>query len=190
MACRLSMRANSATRRYGYSVSRDASKYRREPHSLSALAVAVALPAGRTLRYRMRARVGAYGCRGFARGRAPAGSGRFRRKWAPISPWVLDFWAVFGGVCSLLAPPTWGNAGVLRRFGQVRPAKPLRSRERDSLTLEMARLNACFGLVDAGRHPRMNKAFETRRRPEVSKIEINTHIKLTSVSRYYKVTAG
>lgn len=36
----------------------------------------------------------------------------------------------------------------------------------------------------------MNKAFETRWRPEVSKIEINTHIKLTSVSRYYKVTAG
>ena len=50
--------------------------------------------------------------------------------------------------------------------------------------------NVCLGLVDAGRHPRMNKAFETRRRPEVSKIEINTHIKLTNVSRYYKVTAG
>lgn len=54
----------------------------------------------------------------------------------------------------------------------------------------MTRLHVCFGLVGAGRHPRMNKAFETRWRPEVSKIEINTHIKLTSVSRYYKVTAG
>ena len=30
--------------------------------------------------------VDAGGCRGLARGRAPAGSGRFRRKWAPISP--------------------------------------------------------------------------------------------------------
>ena len=156
--------------------------------------------------------VGAGGCRGLACGQDPAMSDarphrRLRlpglRPWSrPCDFWavsqetgadfamVLDFCAVFGGVCSLLAPPTWGNAGVLRRFGQVRPAKPPRSRERDSLTLEMARLNACFGLVDAGRHPRMNKAFGTRRRPEVSKIEINTHIKLTSVSRYYKVSAG
>lgn len=98
-----------------------------ELHSLSALTVAVALPAGRTLRCRMRARIGAYGSRGFARGRAPAGPGRFRRKWAPISPWVLDFWAVFGGSCSLPASPTWGNAGVLWRFRPVRPAKPPRS---------------------------------------------------------------
>lgn len=29
--------------------------------------------------------------------RPPAGSGRFRRKWASISPWVLDFRAVSGG---------------------------------------------------------------------------------------------
>ena len=64
---------------------------------------------------------------------------------------VLDFCAVFGGVCSLLAPPTWGNAGVLRRFGQVRPAKPPRSRERDSLASEMAHLGVCFGFVGAGR---------------------------------------
>ena len=59
------------------------------------------------------ARVGADGCRGFARGRAPAGSGRFRRKRAPISPWVLGFCAVFGGVRSLSASPTWGNVGAV-----------------------------------------------------------------------------
>lgn len=98
-----------------------------EPHSLSALTVAVALPAGRTLRCRMRARIGAYGSRGFARGRAPAGSGRFRRKWAPISPWVLDFCAVPGGSCSLSVSPTWGNADAWWRFGLIRPAKPPRS---------------------------------------------------------------
>ena len=73
------------------------------------------------------ARAGAYGWRGFALGCAPATSGRFRRKWAPISPWVLDFCAVSGGSRSLSAPPTWGNAGVLRCFGLVRPAKPPRS---------------------------------------------------------------
>lgn len=50
---------------------------------------------------------------------------------------VLDFCAVFGGGRSLLAPPTWGNAGVLWRFGQVRPAKPSRSCERDSLGLKV-----------------------------------------------------
>ena len=43
------------------------------------------------------ARVGADDCHGIARGRAPAGSGRFRGKRAPISPWVLGFCAVFGG---------------------------------------------------------------------------------------------
>lgn len=134
--------------------------------------------------------VGAYGCRGLARGRAPADSGRFRRKWAPISPWVLDFCAVSGGSRSLLASPTWGNADAGWRFGLIRPVKPPRSCEWGSRVLEMAHLNVCFGLVGAGRHPRMNKAFETRWRPEASKIEINTHIKLTSVSRYYKVTAG
>lgn len=145
------MRANSATRRYGYSLNRDASRYRREPHSLSALAVAVALLAGRTLRCRMRARIGAYGCRGLARGRAPADSGRFCRKRAPISPWVLDFWAVSGGSCSLSASPTWGNADAGWRFGPIRPAKPPRSCERDSLASEVAHLGVCFGFVGAGR---------------------------------------
>ena len=57
----------------------------------------------------------------------PAGSGWFRRKWAPISPWVLGFCAVFGGGCSPSAQPTWGNVGVLWRFGLIRPAKPPRS---------------------------------------------------------------
>ena len=73
------------------------------------------------------ARISVGGCRGFARGRVPAGSGRFRRKWAPISPWVLGFCAVFGGGCSLPASPTWGNVGVLWRFGPIRSAKPLRN---------------------------------------------------------------
>lgn len=40
---------------------------------------------------------------------------------------VLDFCAVFGGGCSLSAPPTWGNAGAARRFGPIRPAKPPKS---------------------------------------------------------------
>lgn len=73
------------------------------------------------------ARVGVCGCRGLVRGRAPAGFGRFCRKWVPISPWVLDFCAVFGEDCSLSALLTWGNAGAGWRFGQVRPAKPPRS---------------------------------------------------------------
>ena len=83
--------------------------------------------------------------------RPPAGSGRFRRKWAPISPWALDFCAVFGGGRSLLASPTRGNAGVLWRFGPIRPAKPPRSCERDSLASEVAHLGVCFGFVGAGR---------------------------------------
>lgn len=94
----------------------------------------------RSLRYRVRARVGVSGCRGLVRERAPAGSGRFRRKWAPISPWVLDFCAVFGEVCWLSASPTWGNVGVLRRFGPVQPAKPPRSCEWGLLALKVARL--------------------------------------------------
>lgn len=47
--------------------------------------------------------------RGFVLGRALAGSGRFRRKRAPISPWVLGFCAVFAGSCSSLRSPTWGK---------------------------------------------------------------------------------
>ena len=143
LACRLSMRANSATRRYGYSLNRDASRYRREPHSLSALAVAVALLAGRTLRCRMRARIGAYGCRGLARGRAPADSGRFCRKRAPISPWVLDFWAVSGGGRSLLAPTTWGKRRRWMAF-------------RAGLACETAqKLRAGFACVEGGAFSRV-----------------------------------
>lgn len=81
----------------------------------------------------------------------PAGSGRFRRKRAPISPRVLDFCAVPGGSCSLSAYPTWGNADAGWRFGLIRPAKPPRSCERDSLALEVAHLGVCFGFVGAGR---------------------------------------
>ena len=50
----------------------------------------------------------------------------------PILPWVLNFWVVFDGCCPPLASSTWGNVGVLRRFGLVRPAKPPRSCEPDS----------------------------------------------------------
>lgn len=60
----------------------------------------------------------------FPRRRAPATSGRFRRKWAPISPWALGFWVVVGGSRSPSSSPTWGNTGVWWCFGLVRPAKP------------------------------------------------------------------
>ena len=68
----------------------------------------------------------------------PADSGRFRRKWAPISPWALDFWVVSGGSCSLSASPTWGNADAGWRFGLIRPAKPPRSCEQGSRALKVA----------------------------------------------------
>ena len=65
------------------------------------------------------ARVGADGCRGLARGRAPADSGRFRRKWAPISPWSWTSVRFSAGVvrCWLCRPgetPMLG--GVSGRF--------------------------------------------------------------------------
>ena len=106
------------------------------------------------------ARVGAYGCRGLARGRAPATFGRFRRKWAPISPWVLDFCAVFGGGRSPSAPPTWENAGAARRFGPIWPAKPPRSCERGSRASEVAHLDTCSDSVSAGRRSRMSKRLK------------------------------
>ena len=68
----------------------------------------------------------------------PADSGRFRRKWAPISPWALDFCAVFGGSCSLSASSTWGNADAGWRFGPILPAKPPRSCKWGSLALKVA----------------------------------------------------
>ena len=91
------------------------------------------------------ARVGAYGCRGFARGRPPAGSGWFCGKWAPISPWVLGFCAVFGGGCSLSALPTWGNVGAGWRFGLILPAKPSRSLQAGFACVEGGVSNAHFG---------------------------------------------
>lgn len=84
----------------------------------------------------------------------------FRRKWAPTSPWVLDFWAVFGRCRSLSTSATWGNAGVLWRFGLVRPAKSPRSCKWGSLASKVSCLNACFGLIGAGRHPCMNKRLK------------------------------
>ena len=83
-------------------------------------------------------------------GAPPAGSGRFRRKRAPILPWVLGFCAVFAGGCSSLRSPTWGNVGAVRRFGPIRPAKPPRSCKQGSLVLRVAYLNTCFGSAGAG----------------------------------------
>lgn len=66
----------------------------------------------------------------FSKRLCPAASGRFRRKRAPISPWVLGFWTVFGGCCPLLVSLTWGNVGTARCFGSIPLAKPPRSRKR------------------------------------------------------------
>lgn len=66
----------------------------------------------------------------FSKRLCPATSGRFCRKRAPISPWVLGFWTVFGGCCPLSVSLTWGTAGAVRRFGSVRLANPPRSRKR------------------------------------------------------------
>lgn len=101
-----------------------------------------------------------YGCCGLARGRVLVTSGRFRRKWAPISPWVLGFCAVFGGSCSQLASPTWGNADTGWRFGPIRPAKPPRSCERGSRATEVAHLDTCSDSVSAGRRSRMSKRLK------------------------------
>ena len=96
-----------------------------------------------------------------SRSRPPRLLGGFRRKWAPISPWVLDFCAVFGGGCSPLAPPTWGNAGVLRRFRPIRPAKPSRSCKWGSRASEVAHFDTCSDSVGAGRHSRMSKHLKS-----------------------------
>ena len=64
---------------------------------------------------------------------------------------ALNFWVVFGGCCLLSASPTWENAGVLRCFGPVRPAKPPRSCRRGLLVLKVAHLNTCSSPVGAGR---------------------------------------
>lgn len=56
----------------------------------------------------------------FSKRLCPATSGRFCRKRAPISPWVLGFWTVFGGCCPLSVSLTWGTSaprGVSGRFG-------------------------------------------------------------------------
>ena len=73
---------------------------------------------------------------------------------------VLDFCAVFGEVCWLSASPTWGNVGVLRRFGSVQPAKPPRSCERGSRATEVAHLDTCSDSVSAGRRSRMSKRLK------------------------------
>ena len=79
--------------------------------------------------------IGAGGYCGPVRGRAPAGSGRFRRKRALSSPWVLDFCAVFGGVCRrrLHRPgETPALGGVSGRFG-LRNRPEVASGVRESL---------------------------------------------------------
>lgn len=61
-----------------------------------------------------------YSCCGLARGRAPATSGRFRRKWAPISPWVWTSVRFSAGVVRrrLRRPgKTPAPRGVSGRFG-------------------------------------------------------------------------
>lgn len=66
------------------------------------------------------ARIGADGYCGPARGRAPAGSGGFRRKWAPISPWSWTSVRFSAGVvrCRLRRPgETPAPRGVSSRFG-------------------------------------------------------------------------
>ena len=66
------------------------------------------------------ARIGAGGYCGSARGRAPATSGRFRRKWAPISPWSRTSVRFSAGVvrCRLRRPgETPALGGVSSRFG-------------------------------------------------------------------------
>lgn len=156
--------------------------------------------------------VGAGGCCGLACGQVPAMSDArpHRRLRLPrLRPWSCPrgFWTVSQemGADFAMGPGLLGGfrrgsfavgsadlgerwrCVVFRAGSACETAQKLQT---GSLALKMARLGVCLGLVDAGRHPRMNKASETRRRPEVSKIEINTHIKLTSVSRHYKETAG
>lgn len=66
------------------------------------------------------ARIGVGGCRGFARGHVPARSGRFRRKWASISPWFWTSVRFSTGVvrCRLRRlGETPAHCGVSGRFG-------------------------------------------------------------------------
>ena len=74
------------------------------------------------------ARVGAYGCRGFACGRVPpprvlAVPQETGADFA-MGPWLL---CGFRRGCSLSAPTTWGNVGAGWRFRLIRPAKSPRS---------------------------------------------------------------
>ena len=89
-------------------------------HMLTCSSAAAASPAGVPRDVGSCARVGAYGCRGLARGRAPAGSGRFRRKWMPVSPWVWASVRFPAGVvrCRLCRPGEMpARCGVSGRFG-------------------------------------------------------------------------
>lgn len=127
--------------------------------------------------------VGAGGCCGLACGQVPPmpdARPRRRLRLPRHRPWscprdfwgvsqemgadfamVLDFCAVFGGGCSPLAPPTWGNAGVLRRFRPIRPAKPSRSCKWGSRASEVAHFDTCSDSVGAGRHSRMSKHLKS-----------------------------
>ena len=91
------------------------------------------------------------GARGLACGLAPCGFWMVSQEKGADFAMVLDFCAVFGGCCLLSASPTWENAGVLRCFGPVRPAKLPRSCRRGSLVLKVAHLNTCSSPVGAGR---------------------------------------
>ena len=67
----------------------------------------------------------------------------------------------FGGCCPLSASLTWGNAGVLWRFGLVRPAKPPRSCKQSSLYRRWSDL----GIRHTGRVLWKSKESETQRIP-------------------------
>ena len=100
------------------------------------------------------------GARGLACGLAPCGFWMVSQENGADFAMVLDFCAVFGGGRSLLAPPTWENAGAARRFGPSRPAKPPRSCKWGSLASEVAHLDTCSDSVSAGRRSRMGKRLK------------------------------
>ena len=94
----------------------------------------------RSLRYRVRARVGVSGCRGLVRERAPAGSGRFRRLNRPETPQHAD---VSPGRRSRQPTNLAENRTEVQdpwRNRRPFPAKPPRSCEWGLLALKVARL--------------------------------------------------
>ena len=116
------------------------------------------------------ARIGAGGYCGPARGRAPATSGRFRRKWAPISPCPWTSVRFSAGVvrCRLSRPggmPT--PRGVSGRFG-LRNRPEVASGVRESLGERGG--TVVVDELDAKLHPKLLRyAILLFKDPEVSK---------------------